>query len=680
MLNGGELDNRDAMKNIKAWSGVLFHPLKVGGAWIVATVMSAVRLVELEEDETKRLVLVVPKGAQVAVTSCTLPATVHEHEDGCEDGWKQQDLRTDLMWWAHDARVPHSKLVSTIDRLKSVCWYPRMESDAAYHYRTCAVCQETIATEESIGFGVCSLLAYWVVQMDDKKLRRCFTDCEKVTYVSVLSFTCLASGETVYCLRSEMSAAEAAFQFFTNWYKRNSAPAILWSDNAPEYMSDMMAVMTKLVGVKVHWNSSRGGHCNYVERKQAVLTKVLHQAEVLGQGITDKELEVFVSHAEYEVNHVAVSDGSTVFMRTRGLQPRRSRDFVVDASDSPKLCDMTTEQVMEKLSKPEDLHMAALIHGRCCELLGEHRQQQEKRARRNVAYRLRKQYEKHAINWKTENEGIELGGLVSWKGVSYRVLDMVGPTKNGPCTALVRKADDDNADNVRVEFQELRPLAIDRMQLGMPDACRPNVEVDDLIAFWDNEGEMQLGVVLCIDDDNITVHLYESKRVKLLSFLPLWEPDDQSVSCHHIRQIEQPVGYGPVMYAVDSENVVGTVQLDGNHCLNELSQMSLNSRGVDLSVCITSHGGCVCIDDNWKTADYGGHEKLEHQWTGRTLCEHVSGEWMDFEHEKLRWHLYTPCSWASTEHWTGERHTRIYFMNMNDDNYNYENHDSMGGI
>ena len=173
-------------------------------------------------------------------------------------------------------------------------------------------------------------------------------------------------------------------------------------------------------------HSALGSHCRFVERKNAVLAKALYQAEKVGEGLTDSQLTLYVAHAEMDNNLVAVTDGSTVFERTKGLKPRTSRDILVESHNLPKICDMSPDDIAASLAKPHDINTAVAIHDRCCELLGSHRIAQANRSRRNMCNRL-KTRAIQGVDWSVMNEGLELGDLVSFRGTTWRMLDSDGP-------------------------------------------------------------------------------------------------------------------------------------------------------------------------------------------------------------------------------------------------------------
>lgn len=160
--------------------------------------------------------------------------------------WDREDMRSDILWWAHFAQAPHPKCAGSQERAMSVAWWPGIEAQMSELCKWCALCKPP--TVERVGLGSFALRAFQVVQMDDKKIPLALKEKggSKITYVSVLVFTCVASGVVVFCPRSNMSALSAAILLFTQWIRRYGVMAVLVSDNASEYVSEMMTCLCEL--------------------------------------------------------------------------------------------------------------------------------------------------------------------------------------------------------------------------------------------------------------------------------------------------------------------------------------------------------------------------------------------------------------------------------------------------
>ena len=133
--NGTFEGSNDTRRTIEAWRGKVFSPVKRGGKMALFTLATAVRLVDVEMSAATSLVLVIPKGAAVQVSRNEAP-TAGEQE-GVEE-WAFSDMRSDIMWWAHQAKWPHAKRVATCDRVLGVAWWPEVRASAAISRRRAA--------------------------------------------------------------------------------------------------------------------------------------------------------------------------------------------------------------------------------------------------------------------------------------------------------------------------------------------------------------------------------------------------------------------------------------------------------------------------------------------------------------------------------------------------------------
>ena len=569
-LNGRFQGSQTVGQKIDAWEGKVFFAVKRGVEKVLFVRRSCARCADDQVDHTRELVLVIPKGALVAVSRCDMPAA--EDQEGREE-WEAEDLRTDLLWWAHNGKYPHARKAQTVDRVLSVGWWPGVEVQAAGHYRSCALCLPIVAAEAHVGLGVVAVMAFQVVQMDDKLIPLVLKG--KTGYVSVLTFTCVCSGVTVFVLRRCMDAVTAAFAFFKEWVKRFGGCAVMWSDNASEYLSEMMAVVAKLCGVQRRITSARGSHCVYVERKQAVLSKVFYEAEKLGQVQSDQDLELLVTSAEIEVNQVAVTDGSTAMERI-GQQPLTSRDMVAPTYDQVRMEGMTAEELAAAVTDSRDRDVAEKVRVRCEVLLGAHRVEQEKRARYNYAHRVAEEGAKGNFDFLGGGGAMRVGDVVSWKGDKWVLLDVRGVKE----AEVLLEGGVGGCERKWVVREQVRPLAIERAQMFLP---RKEAErrVHEVLAYEVGE-EVHLGVVVVIQEGGVMVQVLEPRKGKVeVTWVLQWRDGSGS----GVKRAQKcPPGYVAVVEDVAGGEIVGEVELDGNHVLGGDSKNFLEARGVKLDV------------------------------------------------------------------------------------------------
>ena len=206
-----------------------------------------------------------------------------------------------------------------------------------YHYIYCSVCTALRLALRHIGMDVGAQKPFTVVQMDDASLSKKLRKLPGVTYTSVLVFRCVASGKATYALRRDQGSAEFAFLFVLYRIRYNGIPDALWSDNAPAYVSKVTSLICEMMGVKDRITNALGSHSRFVERAIANARKVLYQAEVVGDAMCDRDLELMMAYGDIDMNQVKVTDGSTVFERTQSMEPST-------AADLTKVCNFRTNR------------------------------------------------------------------------------------------------------------------------------------------------------------------------------------------------------------------------------------------------------------------------------------------------------------------------------------------------
>ena len=566
----------EVKQKIQAWEGKVFFPIQRAGKYVIFTLASAVRAIDDVLQEEEELVLVVPRGALVTVSRCLMPTA--EDQEGMED-WEAQDMRTDILWWAHNGKCPHARRVQTLDRAMGVAWWPEIEAKADHHATTCTICVPKMDPAVEVGFGQGAIRAFYVVQMDDKIITQDIVAASggKIKTVAILAFTCVCTGVTVFCLRKDMTSLSAGVAYYTEWFKRFGGSVILWSDNAAAYMAAMMDTVATLCGTKRRVNSALGSHSVFGERRMAVLSRVLYEASVQGQLRDDQDLQLVVAGAEMEVNHFTITDGSTPMQRA-GLIPMSSKEHIAPTEWQLEIGNMTAAEVLARIKDVDELRVAQAIRERCETLLGIHRVQQDKRARYNYARRVAEEGRKDTFNFATENDGIVVGDVVDWNGSMWTYLDFEGPQGGTAVKVLLEKLKaPEQGVKKWVLWEQIRPVAIGRDQLQLPRAeteCR----VHDTVAYdWD--GGVHVGVVLSLDkeDHTVLIQVLEGRKCAAdVTFLAVWS--GQGVE----RRMQAcPEGYTAEVRTIESGAVHGVVELKGNHKLTEDSRLFLEALGVE---------------------------------------------------------------------------------------------------
>jgi hypothetical protein len=579
--NGSFVGAVEVSNKIDVWLGTVFFSVKRGGKQVLFTRRSVLRPVDEVADLTKELVLVVPAGARVRVSLCE--GDMEEPPDAALAEWNREDLRTDILWWAHYGKSPHAKLIEMQDRAASVGFWPSMVTDIKYYFRTCACCKPNAVVR--VGMGMCAIQAFQIVQMDDKiipvNIRKGAGG--RIKSVAVLTITCVCTGATVYALRKDMSAVTAGFLIFVHWIKRYGCFAVLWSDNAPAYVAEIMQSVAQCLGIRKQVFNSLGGHSRFVERAQAVLSKVLYEAEKTGQVMSDDDLTLWITAAEIQINQLDVVDRSTVFQRTHGQMPLTSRDLIAPSVEQATVSNMDPAHLLEQLGKlgadDKDSRLDNL-QSVCSRLMGEHRLQQDLRARYNHSRRLLEEGKRVAVDFKNDYEGIDTGQIVSYQGERWVVLELIGSQDDEPVAAMIENSG--SGVKKKVNFDLLRPLAVDRPVLVYPKQ-KAEYEILDVVVFK-ADGIFHMGMVMDAgtNEEGMTVQLLGGYRGKHAStWLPMWEPSGGNGN--DVRKARCPGGYTANMILLDYRDIAAVVYLDGKANLTQESKNYLDSEGFELT-------------------------------------------------------------------------------------------------
>jgi hypothetical protein len=564
-------------RTVEAWRGKLLFPMERWGRKAVYTMATTVRVVDVEMKEPS-LVLVVPAGACVQVSRTEMP-TAEEQEGMAE--WAVRDMRSDILWWAHQGKWPHSRKVATIDRAMSIAWWSLIEKHATYHATTCTVCVPVMKARIEIGLGSGSIVPFYVIQMDDLHVRHDVIKAShgKITSVAVLCFTCIATGVTVFCLRPDFGSTSAALCYFKHWFKRFGGSAVLWSDNAAPYLAAMMTVVAELCGMRRRMLSTLGSHASYAERRLGVLNRVIQEAFMQGQLRTEQDLELAVAGAEMEINHFTLCDGATPMERA-GLMIMPSAEMLAPTHWQQEIATMTAEEVLARVKDIDDQQVAMIVRDRCEMLQGMYRIGQDKRARGNYARRVAVNERKQGFGFMHENEGMQVGDVVDWKGQMWAYIKDDG--LDVPVRLFLSKVKAPRLGEERwVMLEELRPIAIGREELKLPRAVTDECSVLDTVAYdWD--GEVHVGMVLDVDEveRTVKVHVMEHKKNKTgITFLMNWTGGPAGKVDKRCEQC--PAGYIADVREIELEAVKGRVTLMGNHKLCDDSLAFLEGLGVE---------------------------------------------------------------------------------------------------
>ena len=111
--------------------------------------------------------MVTPANAWVAISSADVAGYEEELSAIRPVLHGGNDMRHDVIWWAHNAKVPHARHHDSCARAASAGWWPAQGVEVKYHYRYCSICTALRLALRHTGMGVGAQTPFTVVQMDD---------------------------------------------------------------------------------------------------------------------------------------------------------------------------------------------------------------------------------------------------------------------------------------------------------------------------------------------------------------------------------------------------------------------------------------------------------------------------------------------------------------------------------
>ena len=361
--------------------------------------------------------------------------------------------------------------------------------------------------------------------------------------------------------------------------KENGWFKILQSDSDPAFSSEMIAVLMRVAGVKEggiqHVKSALGSHCRRVERCIAVLRKVMYQAEKYGDCTSGMDFEIYIASAQIEANQVAVMHGSTVFERTRGVKALSSEELM-----TIKVMPETELVKAVKGLKAPEVQMLGLLRQRCDAIMAERRLQQGRRAEYSYSSRVAAEAAKNVPDMSAY-DGVEVGDIVSYKGDRYELLEAVPEGVFPPVKVLLRLQLSPELGDKWVDFNQIRPLAVDRDPLLLPRQdllLLTGIMPNDVIAYADCDLNTSLGVVRSVSGSVIRVHTLDGRRNKKITWLPVWR---QESTGKVDRWVAEKPGWSAVEADVDGKDLVTVVQLQKDFTLSDDSKKYLEGIGME---------------------------------------------------------------------------------------------------
>ena len=457
-------------------------------------------------DRTKHLVTVVPKGAQVRIT--TAQPVVDGHASG--DHWADHDMRRDILIHCHD-NSNHPRLADTSQRVRALVWFPKMRRYIDYHVDSCAYCVAKRKATTPVGSSVRAKRRLKLIEFDHKFLEPQVVDA--TGHAAVLTIVDTVSRVTMFIPVKSKDAVCTARALFTQWYPLFGVPAVFRKDKAAEYSSEVMTAFANMLGVK-HIDTScpdNPTHHSMVERRNKVMEKFIDVAISKGDIRCAEDLQMYCATAAAACNLEYVYNGHTVLEYLTGEIPRTQRDtatrFAADLSGigQDQLGSDFVHRLRDMLHEHNDI--VSMIR--------------DDDARHNTLLRDAQQQGRQVTQFT-----LLPGDRVSYDGDEYQLLEVIYLHDDIPTKAVVRTVTHDNATSKTVKYGDLRPLT-DPRPVNMHRNNNPTVDSADVgdFVFYSsaNSQKVHSGLITAkLDARKYTVHQYAQAQKQETRFTPLY--------------------------------------------------------------------------------------------------------------------------------------------------------------
>jgi hypothetical protein len=553
VCDGGEGVPAAMQMKIQPWVGKRYFYMKAPNAdvGLVYTPRSQQRIHWESVDNTKVLVLLVPKNAQVRLTTAAL---VHDTEVERENDWLKVDLRRSIVLLCHDD-AHHPGIKETLRSVRQLVYWHGMVTDIRSHYDQCADCLEERKGAEEVGTGIVAAGRMDVVMLDHVVLTE---DRAKLAEVPViLTMMDVATRTSVFASAESQKAAESARLLLTHWVKIYSMPKLLISDAHPGFASETMACVRQILGIKDHKVNPREakGSTAMLERRHLPLQLVMADGFAKGDINSRADLDMYLSMATIRVNQSAQPGRASPYELWSGQEPTTIRSLALHQG----------ELAVPKTLNADDSVFVNKLKRRLEDMLAYDIEMRDEVSRKNA---MRRDKADQQTN-KTKFD-LRVGDKVSYEGAPWTLQSVTGDGGR-PITAELMNS----SGTVRkARYDYLKPVAAQRPVRQMT-AQKP--EEAGLFVLWkDEDGWLLGGLIVNNEDGVLTVHLHQGNDGSGVSWLPLWTDDDGEIS----RSKKMGQGGQPHLTKITPEEVRTTGKLTDTFRLESALPKAAKAQGL----------------------------------------------------------------------------------------------------
>jgi len=563
VLDGGADMNAGMRQNILPWCGKRFFAVTPPGANlpVVYTPRSQLRSHDGTENPARDLVLLVPEGAMVRITTnMELQGASERTESG--HGWATVDLKRDILLFSHDNRS-HTKVQGTMEMVRMLCWFPSVIHAVGAHIDRCAYCLEKATAAAAVGIGILSLKRGSVAQADHRVLTNREKEATGGKYDAVLTVVDIATRWTLYVAVKGQSATRTALVLLTRWVPYWGMMDLLITDPHSGFASEIMKEILRIMGVRgdPKPQGDKGGVA-VVERKHVILNRVLSDGFLSGQIDSDDKLELACSFAQTEENQFRKSGVVSHHELWTG-EEARTADRLLMTEGKPIN--------MPKHISEQDEGVVEYIGVLCASLVYMANQHRDEKSRQN-AMRRDKQFGVAALTTRFD---LKVGDQASFNGNTIEIDSLEEASEGEAVAAWVHAG---NGEKFRVRYTALKPMAspmpVKAVILEVP-------EVGEFIVGFDREGLLEGGIVTEVKKVHppagvgsmwVTFDVLEGSDSGL-SWLPLWTDGGGN----YARRKLQPEGWSRATQAMPLESLCMVGEITPTYRVTENTRLKMEA-------------------------------------------------------------------------------------------------------
>jgi len=506
-------------------------------------------------DQTTTLVLVLPEGAHIQISSlepiCTdqAPDVTGSHQihpaDSPDAPYMQHDLITDVMCYSHQG-AHHPSRSQTIRNFKSIAWIPKLFHRLNSFIDACSLCIAKYKPQPAIGNSTRCARRFSGVQMDHKVFD---DDIKKVTlHAGCLSIICETSRWVKFAPVKTLGALDAARVFYSEWIALFGVPAQIRSDKGSAFIALLMQAVAHILGIKSHdfACAHEPTHHALVEVRHKDLDTILNDAYNKGD-LSQATIRYYCAVAEQRHNQYTHSThGHTPFELVTGEIPRNQHNFLT----------IPSVDALDKL-QPDDRQFVECLRTDIRNTILSTHLQDDDRLHKEMAHRLTAM---HTSQHKIFD--LRINDIVSFEGQSATVLELIQPTVTGHAKARIRITNHDTSVDKIVLYADLLPIGIAYPEL-MIDTPLVDIHPGTFCFykyFYNNTDDANQtllinagSIISCnLEQNQCTVHCYQQEGRPKTRYKPTYNK-------------QKPPK--PICNAIQCTDIVLTTTLDSKNCI-----------------------------------------------------------------------------------------------------------------